>query len=61
METHTINWLDLSEPQKAEVLAQTRTYLSQQVAEAKISASVMAVLDKHGLTKINEYSLSNVT
>ena len=49
METQRINWLDLSEPQKAIVLEQSRTYLQQQIAEAKLSKSVITVLQKYEL------------
>lgn len=49
METQRINWLGLSDSQKAKVLEQARAYLKQQVAEEKFSKSVATVLDKHGL------------
>ncbi len=44
-----INWLDLDDYQKANVLEQARAYLHQQIEEAKVSENVKAVLDKHGL------------
>ena len=49
METQKINWLDLSDSQKAKVLERARTYLQQQIAEAKLCKSVIAVLHKHGI------------
>jgi hypothetical protein len=49
METKTINWLELSDLQKAKVLAQARTYLQQQIAEAEHCESVTTVLHKHEL------------
>jgi predicted Fe-S protein YdhL (DUF1289 family) len=49
METQAINWLELSDSQKAKVLEQARTYLQQQIAEAERCDSVMAVLHKHEL------------
>jgi hypothetical protein len=49
METQKINWLDLSDSQKAIVLEQARTYLRQQVAEAKFGKSILNVLHKHEL------------
>ena len=42
METRRINWLDLSDPQKAIVFEQARTYLQQQKAEAKLSKPVIS-------------------
>jgi hypothetical protein len=50
METQTISWTSLSDSQKATVLKQARTYLQQQIAEAKLSKSAIAVLAKHELT-----------
>lgn len=49
METQTINWLDLSDSQKAKVLERARTYLQQQIAEAKLCKSAVTVLHKHGI------------
>ena len=49
METQRINWLELSEPQKAIVLEQARTCLQQQIAEAKLGKSVITVLQKYKL------------
>ncbi len=48
-ETQKINWLDLTDSQKANVLEQARAYLHEQIEEAKISKTVKAVLDKHGI------------
>jgi predicted Fe-S protein YdhL (DUF1289 family) len=49
METQTINWLELSDSQKAKVLEKVRTYLQQQIAEAEHCESVTTVLHKHEL------------
>ena len=49
METQTINWLDLSESEKANFLEQTRTYLKQQIAEAKLSKNASAILQKYDI------------
>ncbi|MGD0996681.1 MAG: hypothetical protein ABR909_14315 [Candidatus Bathyarchaeia archaeon] len=49
METQTINWLNLSDSQKAKVLEQARTYLQQQIAEAKLRKSIITVLTNHGI------------
>ncbi len=48
-ETQKVNWLDLTDSQKANVLEQARAYLHQQIEEAKVSENVKAVLNKHGL------------
>jgi predicted Fe-S protein YdhL (DUF1289 family) len=47
METQRINWLELSDTQKATVLEQAKAYLQQQIAEAKFSKSAMTVLQKY--------------
>ena len=49
MEMQKVNWLDLTDSQKEKVLEQAKTYLRQQITEAKFSKSVEAILDKHGL------------
>ena len=49
METQTINWLELSDSQKAKALEQARTYLNQQIAEAKLCKSAVIVLQKYKL------------
>jgi hypothetical protein len=49
MITQTINWLDLSDSQKAKVLEQVGIYLQQQISEAKLSKSVITVLQKYGI------------
>ncbi len=51
MESKNINWFDLSDSQKATVLKQARTYLNQQIGEAKLNKSVTSTLEKHGLTE----------
>jgi len=48
MEKQTINFLDLSDSQKAKVLEQARTHLQQQIAEAKLQKTVETILTKHG-------------
>jgi len=49
MRTHRINWIDLSDSQKATLLKQAKAYLQQQKAQAKLSKSVATVLAKHEL------------
>ncbi len=49
MEPQRINWLDLSDSQKATVLEQARTYLRQQIIEAKLVKYVITILHKHEL------------
>jgi hypothetical protein len=49
MEAQKINWLELSDIQKAIVLKQAKTYLQQQIAESKLGESVTRVLRKHEL------------
>ncbi|HMK93868.1 MAG TPA: hypothetical protein VK536_00560 [Candidatus Limnocylindrales bacterium] len=49
MQVQKVNWFDLTDSQKHNVLEHARTYLHQQVREARISKSVVEVLDKHGL------------
>ena len=44
-----VNWLDLTDSQKAKVLEQARASLHEQVEEAKSMKKVFAVLEKHGL------------
>ncbi len=48
-EKQAINWLELSDSQKAIVLEQAKTFLHQQMEEAKLSKQVIIVLTKHGL------------
>jgi predicted Fe-S protein YdhL (DUF1289 family) len=40
MITRTINWLSLSDSQKTKVLRQAKTYLKQQVSEAKFCSAL---------------------
>jgi len=49
LQVQKVNWFDLTDSQKHNVLEHARTYLHQQVREARISKSVVEVLDKHGL------------
>ncbi len=46
MENQKINWFELSDAQRVIVLNQARSYLQQQVAESKLSESI---LRKHEL------------
>ena len=46
-ETQNVIWVNLTDSEKAEVLVQVKTYLLQQVDEAKQCRVVLAVLDKH--------------
>jgi hypothetical protein len=50
MGNQQINWIDLSDSQKATLLKQAKAYLQQQKAQAKLSKSVASVLAKHELT-----------
>ena len=38
-----MNWLELTDSQKANVLKQAKTYLHEQIEEARISKNMMAV------------------
>jgi predicted Fe-S protein YdhL (DUF1289 family) len=48
-ETQKVNWLELTDSQKANVLEQVKAYLHEQIEEAKISKTAVAVLNKHDL------------
>ena len=48
-ENRAVNWLELSDSQRNEVLAQARAFLQQRVEEEKYSRYVEKVLQKHGL------------
>lgn len=49
MEKITVNLFELSDSEKAKLLEQARTYLQQQIEEAKLSKSVITVFQKYGL------------
>jgi len=44
-----INWLDLTDSQKAKVLEQARAILHEQIEEAKSMKTVSVILEKHGI------------
>jgi len=49
MEPQRTNWRDLSDPQKNIRLEQAKTFLQQQVVEAKLRNNALKVLHKHEL------------
>jgi len=49
MESQKINWDELTESQKVNVLENARAYLNQRKEEEKMFKSAIAVLAKHGI------------
>jgi hypothetical protein len=49
METRAINWLELDNSQKSEVLHQAKTFLQQQLAEVRVRKKVIEILTKNDL------------